>query len=42
LYEWEMQLEDESEFEYLGDEDQTEAQIAARIMKELYEREGWK
>jgi hypothetical protein len=37
-----MQLEDESEFEYLGDEDQTEAQIAARIMKELYEREGRK
>jgi hypothetical protein len=42
LYEWEMQLEDEPEFEYLGNEDQTEAQVAARMAKELYEREGRK
>jgi len=40
LYEWEMLLEAEPEFEYLGTEDQSEAQIAAQMAKELCERGG--
>ena len=42
LYEWEMLLQDELEFEYLGREDQTEEDFAARRERELTEIEGRK